>query len=76
MDVADAQTGKTAEIVFQPTGPESGMEITDQDRENYATLYSLQNSSTPLHNCPRRMGADPNADLVWVALTAPTRLQK
>jgi virginiamycin B lyase len=76
VDVADAQSGKTAEIVFQPTGPESGMEITDQDRENYATLYSLQNSSTPLHNCPRRMGADPNADLVWVALYCADKIAK
>jgi streptogramin lyase len=76
VDVADAKTGKTAEIIFQPTGPESGMEITDQDRENYATLYALQNSSTPLHNCPRRMGADPIADLVWVALYCADKIAK
>jgi virginiamycin B lyase len=76
VDVADAQTGKTAEIVFAPTGPESGMEITDQDRENYANLYSLQNSSTPLHNCPRRMSADPNADVVWVGLYCADKIAK
>jgi streptogramin lyase len=74
--VADADTGKTAEIVFAPTGPESGMEITDFDRENYEKLTSLQNSATPLHNCPRRLGADPNADVVWVALYCADKIAK
>jgi virginiamycin B lyase len=68
VDVIDGETGKTSEIVFKPLGPESGMEVTDQDKKNYANLDSNQNSATPLHNCPRRIGADPNADVVWVAL--------
>jgi len=76
VDVADGRTGKTAEIVFQPTGPESGMEITEADKENYAKLYSLQNSATPLHNCPRRIGADANADVVWVALFCSDKIAK
>ncbi len=76
VDVANAQTGKTAEIVFEPTGPESGMEITGADRENYSKLYALQNSATPLHNCPRRIGADPNADVVWVALYCADKIAK
>ena len=74
--VADADSGKTAEIVFAPTGPESGMEIIDFDRENYEKLTSLQNSATPLHNCPRRLGADPNADVVWVALYCADKIAK
>jgi virginiamycin B lyase len=76
VDVADADSGKTAEIVFPPTGPESGMEITAADRENYAKLYALQNSATPLHNCPRRIGADPNADVVWVGLYCADKIAK
>jgi streptogramin lyase len=76
VDVANADTGKISEIVFQPTGPESGMQITDVDRENYSKLNSLQNSATPLHNCPRRIGADPNADVVWVALYCSDKIAK
>src|SRR6516162_7421718 len=76
VDVADSDTGKTAEIVFPPTGPESGMEITAADRDNYAKLYALQNSATPLHNCPRRIGADPNADVVWVGLYCSDKIAK
>jgi virginiamycin B lyase len=76
VDVANADTGKTAEIIFEPAGPETGMEITDLDKENYLKLRSLQNSATPLHNCPRRIGADPNADLVWVALYCADKIAK
>jgi virginiamycin B lyase len=76
VDVADAESGKTAEIVFEPTGPESGMAITEADNENYVKLTSLQNSATPLHNCPRRIGADPNADVVWVALYCADKIAK
>jgi streptogramin lyase len=47
VDVANADTGKTSEIVFEPAGPETGMEITAVDRENYSKLNSLQNSATP-----------------------------
>src|ERR1700674_3721272 len=76
VDVADAETGKTAEIVFEPAGPETGMEITDVDKENYSKLYAVQNSATPLHNCPRRIGADANADVVWVALYGADKIAK
>jgi virginiamycin B lyase len=76
VDVANADTGKTAEIVFEPAGPETGMEITDVDKDNYLKLRSLQNSATPLHNCPRRIGADPNADVVWVALYCADKIAK
>lgn len=77
VDIVDGETGKTSEIVFQPLGPESGMEITDKDKENYAKLTKAnQNSATPLHKCPRRIGADPNADVVWVALFCADKIAK
>jgi len=76
VDVVDAETGKTAEIVFEPAGPETGMQITDADKENYVKLISLQNSATPLHNCPRRIGADLNADVVWVGLYCADKIAK
>jgi streptogramin lyase len=76
VDVANAETGKIAEIVFEPTGPATGMEVTEVDKENYVKLNSLQNSATPLHNCPRRIGADANADVVWVALYCSDKIAK
>jgi virginiamycin B lyase len=76
VDVANAETGQTAEIIFEPAGPETGMEITDADKENYSKLYAVQNSATPLHNCPRRIGADSNADVVWVALYCSDKIAK
>jgi virginiamycin B lyase len=76
VDIVDGETGKISEIVFKPLGPETGMEVTDKDKENYANLRSNQNSATPLHKCPRRIGADPNADVVWVALFCADRIAK
>ena len=76
VDVIDAETGKTSEIVFEPLGPETGMEVTDKDRENYVKVQPGPNSATPLHNCPRRIGADPNGDVVWVALFCSDKIAK
>lgn len=76
VDFVDGETGKTAEVVFKPLGPESGMEVTDKDKENYDKLRVNQNSATPLHKCPRRIGADPNADVVWVALFCADKIAK
>jgi virginiamycin B lyase len=76
VDIVDGETGKTSEIVFKPLGPESGMEVTDKDKENYDKLRVNQNSATPLHKCPRRIGADPNADVVWVALFCADKIAK
>lgn len=76
VDIVDGETGKTSEIVFKPLGPESGMEVTEKDKENYAHLRVDQNSATPLHKCPRRIGADPNADVVWVALFCADKIAK
>jgi len=39
-------------------------------------MESRQNSATPLHNCPRRIGADPNADVVWVALYCADKIAR
>lgn len=76
VDVANADTGKVSEVVFEPTGPESGMEVTETDRDNYRGLEALFNSATPLHNCPRRIGADPNADFVWVGLYCADKIAR
>ena len=52
VDVANADTGKTAEIVFEPAGPETGMEITDVDKENYLKLRSAAELRHPASQLP------------------------
>ncbi len=39
-------------------------------------MRSNQNAATPIHQCPRRIGADPNADVVWVALFCSDKIAK
>jgi streptogramin lyase len=65
--VVDAETGKTSDIIFEPQAP-AGAAVTEKDKEAYANVQANQNSANPLQNCPRRLDADPNADVVWVAL--------
>ena len=75
---ADASTGKVSEIVLPPYEPE-GMAITAKDRERHAqaTWGSNDiNAASPLHKCPRRLGADANGDSVWVALYCADRMAK
>jgi virginiamycin B lyase len=74
--VVDAETGKVSEVSFPPIGPESGMEVTDKDRQTYVTEKNNQNSENPLMNCPRRDGADHNGDVVWVALFCANKIAK
>ncbi len=76
VDVVDWETGKSSEIIFPPTGADTGMEVTDKDRENYLRLQAGANSATPISKCPRRIGADPNADVVWVALFCADKIAK
>jgi virginiamycin B lyase len=76
VDVVDRETGQTSEIVFAPLGPDTGMEIRDKDKENYTKLRSNQNSATPIHNCPRRIGADPTESVVWVALFCADKIAR
>ena len=74
--VVDAETGKTSDIIFEPLGPETGMAVTEKDKEAYANIRANQNSANPLQNCPRRIGADPNADVVWVALFCADKIAR
>ena len=76
VDVANADTGKISEIVFQPTGPESGMEITDVDRK---TIRSCIRCRTPP---PRSTIARAESERIRMPMssgsryTARTKLQK
>jgi streptogramin lyase len=74
--MVDAETGKTSDIIFEPLGPETGMAVTEKDKEAYANIRANQNSANPLQNCPRRIGADPNADVVWVALFCADKIAR
>jgi len=68
---ADAKTGKTYEIRMQPSGaprPEDFM--MPADREFYhinGALTFMVYPFTPGMQAPRRMGADKNGNVVWVA---------
>jgi streptogramin lyase len=73
--VVDAETGKTSDIIFEPQAP-PGTPILEKDKEAYANVRANQNSANPLQNCPRRIGADPNADVVWVALFCQDKIAR
>lgn len=75
--IVDAETGKVSNIVFPPLSEASdGIEVTEQDKENYHKLAANQNAATPLHNCPRRIEADLHSDYVWVGLFCSNRIVK
>jgi len=73
--VVDAETGKTSDIIFKPQAP-PGTEVLPKDKAAYENIRANQNSANPLQNCPRRIGADPNADLVWVALFCQDKIAR
>jgi streptogramin lyase len=63
----DGRTGKVSEVVLLPLDPEvARMEVTAQDREIAATMDLSTHNSTPLQKIPRRPGADPKGNAVWV----------
>ena len=74
--MVDAETGKTAEVVVPAEGTDSGMEVLDKDKNAYAKIKVGADDANPIQACPRRMGADPNADVVWVALFCADKLLK
>ena len=82
VDVIDAETGKVSQIVFPelsattPDFSNSGMDVTEKDKDGYHKLASSQNSATPLHNCPRRIEADPHSNYVWVSLFCSNRIAR
>jgi streptogramin lyase len=73
--VVDVETGKTSDIIFEPQAP-AGTVVLEKDKEAYANIRANQNSANPLQNCPRRIGADPNADVVWVALFCQDKIAR
>jgi streptogramin lyase len=70
----DGQTGETSEIAVNPVDTK-GIEVTDKDREVYATMGG-QNTSPFLQVGPRRLAADKTGDFVWVAEHFANRLAK
>ena len=63
----DGKTGKVSEVRLPALDPESaGIEITPQDREIYSTMQASTHNSSPLEKIPRRPGADPKGNAVYV----------
>jgi streptogramin lyase len=70
----DAQTGESSEVAVNPVDT-NGMEVTDKDREIYATLGG-QNTGPLLQVGPRRLAADKTSDYVWTAEHFANRIAK
>jgi streptogramin lyase len=69
----DSRTGRTMAVYLEPLVlPEA----TDVDRQRRRTVRASQNSAPPGHKAPRRLAADPNADVVWVALYTSDRIAR
>lgn len=69
----ESRTGRVTAINLEPLAlPEA----TDVDRQRRRTVRASQNSAPPGHKAPRRLAADPNADLVWVALYTSDRIAR
>ncbi len=74
--VVDAETGKTSEIAFPPQGTADGVAVLEKDRQAYANVKVGADDANPIQVCPRRMGADPGADVVWVALFCSDKIAR
>jgi virginiamycin B lyase len=61
----DSRTGKVTPVDL---GPLAMPEVTPVDRQRQQTLRGSQNGAVVGQKAPRRLAADPNADVVWVAL--------
>jgi streptogramin lyase len=69
----DSRTGKVTTINLEPLAMP---EVTEVDRQRRRTVRASQNSAPPGHKAPRRLAADPNADVVWVALYTADRIAR
>ena len=74
--VVDVETGKTSEISFSPQGTADGLAVLEKDRNAYANIASGPDDTNAIQVCPRRMGADPNADVVWVGLYCSDKIAR
>lgn len=73
----DGRTGKVSEVRLPPYDPEvGGIEVTPQDREIYSTMQASTHNSSPFQEIPRRPGADPKGDFVYVPEYAVDTLAK
>ncbi len=73
LGVVDSRTGDISEVVLPP----SDEQIHPGDRENGQQAGGGWNMNAPLYaKGPRRMGADPNGDFVWVGEYWAGRLAK
>jgi streptogramin lyase len=69
----DTKTGTVTAVNLEPLNlPET----TEVDRERRRTVRAGQNSAPPGHKAPRRLAADPNRDVVWVALYTSDRIAR
>jgi virginiamycin B lyase len=69
----DSRTGRVTAVNLEPLVMP---EVTDVDRQRRRTVRASQNSAPPGHKAPRRLAADPNADVVWVALYTSDRIAR
>jgi virginiamycin B lyase len=69
----DSRTGRVTAVNLEPLAMP---EVTDVDRQRRQTLRASQNSAPVGHKAPRRLAADPNADVVWVALYTSDRIAR
>jgi len=69
----ESRTEKVTTVNLEPL-PLS--EVTDVDRQRRRTVRASQNSAPIGHKAPRRLAADPNADVVWVALYTADRIAR
>jgi len=69
----DSRTGKVTVVNLDPLAL---AEVTEVDRQRRRTVGASQNSAPPGHKAPRRLAADPNGDVIWVALYTADRLAR
>jgi virginiamycin B lyase len=69
----DSRTGKVTVVNLEPL---QMAEVTEVDRQRRRTVRASQNSAPPGHKAPRRLAADPNGDVIWVALYTADRLAR
>ncbi len=69
----DSRTGKVTVVNLDPLAL---AEVTEVDRQRRRTVRASQNSAPPGHKAPRRLAADPNGDVIWVALYTADRLAR
>ncbi len=75
MNFIDPHTGKVEPLPLNPVVPQD-YEITNKDRELFASLGLTPNTATPLDKGPRRSAADRDKSLIWVCEFFADRLAK